>query len=852
LESSSVSAASIGVPSGRVPGSLQPDILCFSHLRWQFVTQRPQHLLTRAARGSNAENARRVFYWEEPIWHSVAELPRRGDGGPGMFTEVIAQGPSLWIIQPHLSIGTDSDEGQRSLLSEFMRSAHVQHYLLWYYTPMALGFTAHLAPEATVYDCMDELSAFLGAPPQLIEREHQLLAAADVVFTGGFSLYDAKRLQHANVHAFPSSIDVAHFAQALSQERSSKPAKQEPQDQADIPHPRAGFYGVVDERFDVALLREIAQLRPAVHFIVLGPIVKIDPASLPQAANIHYLAGKSYDELPTYLAGWDVALLPFALNDATRFISPTKTPEYLAAGKPVVSTPIRDVVRSYGYQSNGNQGDGNQALVAIAATPETFAAAIDSALQPQTAAWRAAVSAKLAESSWDSTWAAMQREIDKVCSVRSMKSVSAPAPAVPLSTSHKVAPLSASLRAPGPPPRGMPLPRTLSHIDRERFDYIVVGAGFAGSVLAERLASQLGKRVLIVEKRDHIAGNAYDFYNVDGVLIHKYGPHIFHTNSEKVLAYLSRFTQWRPYEHRVLSSVDSQLLPVPINLDTINHLFHLELDADGMKAFLAARAEHLPTIRTSEDSVVSRVGRELYEKFFRNYTRKQWGLDPSQLDASVAARIPVRFDHDDRYFTDVFQVMPLHGYTRMFEHMLDHPQITVRTGVDYKDIAHTYPDAKIVYTGPIDEFFDFRFGPLPYRCLEFKHETHDCETWQPAAVVNYPNEHAYTRITEFKYLTGQKHPKTSIVYEYPCAEGDPYYPIPRPENAALYALYKALADASDNVHFCGRLANYRYLNMDQVVGQALATFHRIAEEQTIALPPLMVGNNLRSPSGLSE
>ena len=852
MESSSATPASIGASFGCVPGSLQPDILCFSHLRWQFVTQRPQHLLTRAARGAGPESGRRVFYWEEPIWHAAGELPPRADDGLGMHIEVLAQAPSLWVIQPHLTWGIDSDAGQRVLLAEFMRSTNIHRYLLWYYTPIALGFTAHLTPEATIYDCMDELSAFLDAPPQLIEREQQLFQAANVIFTGGFSLYEAKRLQHANVHAFPSSIDVAHFARPSADQSAREPA-----DQAAIPHPRAGFYGVVDERFDVALLREVARLRPAVHFIVLGPVVKIDPSTLPRAANIHYLAGKSYDELPAYLAGWDVALLPFALNDATRFISPTKTPEYLAAGKPVVSTPIRDVARSYGHQSNDNQGNPGQGLVAIAATPQAFAAAIDSALQPQAAAWRAAVSAKLAESSWDSTWAAMEREIDKVCTVRSSKSTPSPTPGRTLSASHKIASSPAGLRVStsplAPPLRGLMVsPRTLSRLDPERFDYVVVGAGFAGSVLAERLASQLGQRVLIVEKRDHIAGNAYDFYNPDGILVHKYGPHIFHTNSEKVLAYLSHFTQWRPYEHRVLSSVDGQLLPVPINLDTINRLFDLELDADGMKAFLAARVEHLPAIRTSEDSVVSRVGRELYEKFFRNYTRKQWGLDPSQLDASVAARIPVRFDRDDRYFTDVFQVMPLHGYTRMFEHMLDHPRITIRTGVDYKEVARTYPGAKIVYTGPIDEFFDFRFGPLPYRCLEFKHETHDCETWQPAAVVNYPNEHAYTRITEFKYLTGQKHSKTSIVYEYPCSEGDPYYPIPRPENAALYARYRALADASGNVHFCGRLANYRYLNMDQVVAQALATFHRIAERHTIALPPLLVDSNLRSSSNLSE
>ena len=368
----------------------------------------------------------------------------------------------------------------------------------------------------------------------------------------------------------------------------------------------------------------------------------------------------------------------------------------------------------------------------------------------------------------------------------------------------------------------------------------MVGAGFAGAVLAERLASQMGKRILVVDKRDHIAGNAYDHLNEHGVLIHKYGPHIFHTNSDKVLAYLTQFTQWRPYEHRVLSQVDGKLVPMPINLETINTLYDLKLDATGMEAFLAARAEKIPAVLTSEDVVVSRLGRELYEKFFRNYTRKQWGLDPSQLDAAVAARIPFRLDNDDRYFTDAFQMMPLEGYTRMFERMLDHPLITVRTGVDYKEIAASYPGIDIIFTGPVDEFFDFRYGPLPYRSLDFRHETHDTETFQRAAVVNYPNDYDYTRITEFKYLTGQEHPKTSIVYEYPKAHGDPYYPIPRPENAAIYAKYKELADTTEHVYFCGRLANYKYLNMDQVVAQALATFKRIAIHHEVALPKIVL------------
>jgi UDP-galactopyranose mutase len=364
------------------------------------------------------------------------------------------------------------------------------------------------------------------------------------------------------------------------------------------------------------------------------------------------------------------------------------------------------------------------------------------------------------------------------------------------------------------------------------FDYLIVGAGYAGSVLAERLARVSGKRVLICDRRPHIAGNAYDHYNDDGVLVHKYGPHIFHTNSREVFEYLTQFTEWRQYEHRVLASVDGQLLPIPINLDTINRYYGLNLTSFEVEEFLAKQAEPRERIRTSEDVVVSRVGRELYEKFFRNYTRKQWGLDPSELDASVTARVPIRTNRDDRYFTDSYQAMPKHGYTRMFERMLDHENIHVLLNTDYRDVERVIPFKEMIYTGPVDEFFEFRFGKLPYRSLEFKHVTHEQETYQPAPVVNYPNDNLYTRITEFKYLTGQEHRKTSIVYEFPRAEGDPYYPVPRPENAELYAKYKALADETPGVHFVGRLATYKYYNMDQVVAQALTVFKKIAGQRT--------------------
>jgi len=360
------------------------------------------------------------------------------------------------------------------------------------------------------------------------------------------------------------------------------------------------------------------------------------------------------------------------------------------------------------------------------------------------------------------------------------------------------------------------------------FDYLIVGAGFAGSVLAERLANGSGKKVLVCDKRPHIAGNAYDFYNDEGILIHKYGPHIFHTNSADVFQYLGRFTEWREYQHRVLASVDGMLVPIPINLDTINKLYGLNLNAHEMQGFFDKVREKRDTLRTSEDVVVNAVGKELYEKFFRSYTRKQWGLDPSELDASVTARVPTRTNRDDRYFTDTYQAMPKHGYTRMFEKMLDSPNIKIMLNCDYREIVKEIDFHDMIYTGPVDAFFDYCYGKLPYRSLEFRHETHDTEVFQSAPVVNYPNDQAYTRITEFKYLTGQTHKKTGVVYEYPQAEGDPYYPIPRQENAALYAKYKALADLQTSVHFVGRLATYKYYNMDQIVAQALTQYGKIA------------------------
>ncbi|MES2730209.1 MAG: UDP-galactopyranose mutase [Bacteroidota bacterium] len=366
------------------------------------------------------------------------------------------------------------------------------------------------------------------------------------------------------------------------------------------------------------------------------------------------------------------------------------------------------------------------------------------------------------------------------------------------------------------------------------FDYLIVGAGFAGSVLAERLATEANKKVLLVDKRNHIGGNAYDYFDEAGILVHKYGPHIFHTNSSDVFQYLSRFTEWRPYEHRVLTTVDGKQLPIPINLTTVNQLYDLNLDSAELAKFFDLVKEEKAYIRTSEDVVVSQVGRDLYEKFFRGYTRKQWGCDPSELDKSVTSRIPTRTNTDDRYFTDDYQYMPLHGYTHMFTNMLSHPNIQVMLSTDYKDIIGKIPYKEMIYSGPVDEYFNYCYGKLPYRSLQFKHETLNQSQLQPVAVVNYPNEQDYTRITEYKHLTGQQGiDKTSITYEFPCWDGDPYYPVPKAENAELYQQYQRLADALPQVHFVGRLATYRYYNMDQVVAQALTLYKHLAQQPRI-------------------
>ncbi len=780
-QSSGVSSQNLSIPKKiyKEASTDTPDIVCLSHLRWNFVYQRPQHLLVRCAQGQ------RVFFIEEPIF-SPEPLGR---------LDVSQDNNGVVVVVPHLPEGLSQEAVNadlKVLIDGLFAEHNIRKYICWYYTPMAIAFTSHLQPLAIVYDCMDELSAFKGASPALKNNEAELFRRADLVFTGGQSLYESKVNQHPNVYAFPSSVEVPHFAQARNSQGS------EPADQANIPHPRLGFFGVIDERMDIELLAGIADTRPDWHLVIIGPVVKIDPASLPQRENIHYLGGKDYKELPAYLAGWDLAMLPFARNESTRFISPTKTPEYLAAGKPVVSTSIRDVVRPYG----------DLKLVRIADTVSEFVAAIEKAMQEDTSAsgWLSRVDAFLEQISWDRTWGSMMQLIDSA--------IAAQKEGNKMNSNLAIA--------------GKQAPSIINRDKEPVFDYLIVGAGFSGSVIAERLATHSGKKVLVVDKRSHIGGNAYDHYDDHGILVHKYGPHIFHTNSREVFEYLSQFTEWRAYEHRVLASVDGQLVPIPINLDTINKLYGMNLTSFQVEEFFKSLAEPKDYIRTSEDVVVSKVGRELYEKFFRNYTRKQWGLDPSELDKSVIARIPTRTNRDDRYFTDSYQAMPRHGFTRMFETMLAHPNIKVMLNTDYREIQKAIPCGEIVYSGPVDEFFDYRYGKLPYRSLDFKHETHNTSVFQQAPVINYPNDHLYTRVTEFKYLTGQEHHKTSIVYEFPKAEGDPYYPVPRPENQEIYKQYKELADATQGVYFVGRLATYKYYNMDQCVAQALSVYKQIA------------------------
>lgn len=361
--------------------------------------------------------------------------------------------------------------------------------------------------------------------------------------------------------------------------------------------------------------------------------------------------------------------------------------------------------------------------------------------------------------------------------------------------------------------------------NKEKYDYLIVGAGFAGSVLAERLNS-IGKKVLIVEKRDHIGGNCYDYYDGTGVLVHKYGPHYFRTNFQEVVDYLSRFTQWRPHEYRIRSYVNGKIYTFPINRNTLNEFFGVNLKTDQeTEEFLKSKRENIENPKNAEEQILALAGKEIYEAFFKNYTIKQWGIHPKNLDASVTARIPIRINDDDRYLNDKFQAMPKDGYTKLFENLLKGIDIILNT--DYKTVIKNISYDKLIYTGPIDEFFDYKYGKLPYRSLKFEFENHNKEFYQDWSQINYPNDYDFTRIVEIKHATGQKTPTTTIVKEYPQSEGDPYYPIPAKENHELYKKYEAEANNLKNFYFIGRLAQYKYLNMDQVVKEALDLFEKI-------------------------
>ncbi len=357
---------------------------------------------------------------------------------------------------------------------------------------------------------------------------------------------------------------------------------------------------------------------------------------------------------------------------------------------------------------------------------------------------------------------------------------------------------------------------------------IIIGAGLAGSVCARQLADA-DFQVLLLDKRNHVGGNVFDHVDESGVLVQKYGPHIFHTNSDRIFRWLSRFTHWRFYEHRVLASVDGQYLPFPINRSTINSLYGLNLSDVEIENFLSKRRVAIASVQTSEDLVLATVGHDLCEKFYRGYTLKQWGLDLSQLSVGVAARIPVRTNDDDRYFSDVYQMMPLNGFTAMINNMLDHPNIRVQIETDYKPIRRELCESKVIYTGSIDEFYDYQFGKLPYRSLYFEHRyIPNCKVYQSVGTINFPNDHGYTRVTEFKHLTGQAHSGTSIVYEYPQSHGEKYYPIPTEKNQKQYLKYRELSELESNIFFVGRLAQYRYFNMDQVIASALKVVEKIA------------------------
>lgn len=729
------------------------DMVVFCHLRWEFVYQRPQHIISRMS------EFYKILFVEEPIGFEPDQE----------FTaQTINVNKNLTVIQPRVRSITDIGKA----LEAYITKQPVP--IAWFYSASFYPVLQNIGFKTIVYDCMDELSMFKGASPELVIQESHLLKKANIVFTGGKSLYEAKKELHPHVHCFPSSVERQHFEKASGDIAI-------PKDIAMLQKPIVGYYGVIDERIDYDLLQNIALQNPNHSFVMIGPLAKVSMDDLPKQPNIHYLGMKHYQDLPAYLKAFDVAMMPFAINESTMFISPTKTLEYMAASKHIISTPINDVVKDY------------SAVLNIVKNAQEFTSALQN-IERESGTYQQLYKEILDRTSWDKT-------------VHRMKEL-------------------------------------LENINvRDKKDIVIIGAGISGCVLAERFAS-IGKKVLIIEKRDHIAGNCYDYKDENQILVSKYGAHLFHTNEEEVWTYLNGFAKWYPWEHKVLAHVDGQLVPIPVNTTTVNKLFGLNMSSEEeMETWLDNNRVPFENPQNGREAALSRVGPVLYEKMFNQYTKKQWGKYPEELDASVLNRIPIRSGTDDRYFSDKYQALPQGGYTELFRNILDHANIEVRLNTDYFDIKDQITGYEnLFYTGPIDRFFDFKHGleeQLEYRSINFVFETVDRPYFQENSVVNYPGtDVAYTRIIEYKHFGDQKSEKTTIVKEYTTDEGDPYYPVPNPRNQQIYEKYKAEAEQLKNVYFVGRLANYKYFNMDQAFKNALDLFDTLQKEAVLA-PEMM-------------
>lgn len=768
-------------PCAPHPATLLGDtVICFSSARWDLAFQRTQHLMARFAK------TRRVIYWQAASVGGLAEHPYL-DLQPCRHTGVT-------VAAPHLPLGLAPDAAEaalRQLLEDLFAAEAIAKPLLWYCDPDMLSFAPRQEAAAIVYDCA-----------RLADGQAALLELADLVFTAGYGLYEVLRRAHDNVHPFPSGVEVASLAQARNLDHDPGP-----HDQAALARPRLGFHGVVDERVDLDLLARLAAARPDWSFVMIGPVIRISPADLPSCPNIRWLGGKAYGDLPRYMAGWDIAIAPLVMDDEARLFCPEETAQYLAAGLPVVTTPIPETLLHYGALD----------AVQTAHTWGAFLGACEGGLKlaARGTAWRQDADKVLAGMDWDEVFARMSALVDLALMARRAA----------------ISPLSA------PAIRAAPA---------KPYDYLVVGAGFAGAVMAERLAAGSNKRVLIIDKRPHLGGNAHDYEDAAGIRVNAYGPHVFHTRSQEVFTYLSRFTRWRPYEHRVMSCVRGILVPQPVNRATLNTLYGLNLHTDiEAEAWLKGRAAPIDKARTARDLGVALMGGDLYDSLFAGFIRKQRGLDPSELDKAAAPQTAPRTSADDRAHLDSFQAMPAEGYARLFETLLDHRNIDILLGADFEEVRREAVYDRLVFTGRIDAFFDYRLGELPYRSIAFRHETLDQPWFQPVATVDHPDAGTpYTRVTEFKHITGQSNARTSLVYEYPSETGEPFHAAPRPEDQAAFRRYDALARQTPEVQFVGRLAAYRDMTMDQTVGQALACYRRIAERDGRAA--VLAGDEPRS------